>query len=103
MVRPGKTSAKQAQNFLSVAQTFFLIGRYIFVIVIIGIKPRMSTVLFVTLAVITVGIATRVTGYPGTLMLKLAMLVEGPPFPSIFAPGVRTRHSMRRAGQASSS
>ena len=88
-VRPGKTSAKQAQNFLSVAQTFLAVGRYVFVVMIIWIKPRMSLVLFVALAVGTVGIATRVTGYPGILMLKLAMFAEGPTFPTIFATGIR--------------
>lgn len=38
IVRPGKTSGVQAQNFLSVAQTFFAVGRYAFVVMIIWIK-----------------------------------------------------------------
>jgi MFS transporter, FHS family, L-fucose permease len=88
-VRPGKTSAAQAQNFLSVAQTFFAVGRYFFVVMIIWVKPRISLLLFVALAVGTVGIATSVTGYPGILMLKLAMFAEGPTFPTIFATGIR--------------
>jgi MFS transporter, FHS family, L-fucose permease len=88
-VRPGKTSAVQAQNFLSVAQTFFAVGRYVFVVMIIWIKPRISLLLFVALAVGTVGIATNVIGYPGILMLKLAMFAEGPTFPTIFATGIR--------------
>ena len=88
-VRPGKTSQVQAQNFLSVAQTFFAVGRYVFVVMIIWIKPRISLVLFVALAVGTVGIATTLTGYPGILMLKMAMFAEGPTFPTIFATGIR--------------
>jgi MFS transporter, FHS family, L-fucose permease len=88
-VRPGKTSGVQAQNFLSVAQTFFAVGRYVFVVMIIWIKPRMAVLIFVALAVGTVGIATSVTGYPGILMLKLAMFAEGPTFPTIFATGIR--------------
>lgn len=94
-VRPGKTDEVQAQNFLSVAQAFFAIGRYVFVVMIIWIKPRMSLLLFVALAVGTVGIATSVMGYPGILMLKLAMFAEGPTFPTIFTTGIRDlgRHS----------
>jgi MFS transporter, FHS family, L-fucose permease len=88
-VRPGKTSGVQAQNFLSVAQTFFAVGRYVFVVMIIWIKPRISILLFVALAVGTVGIATSLTGYPGILMLKLAMFAEGPTFPTIFITGIR--------------
>jgi MFS transporter, FHS family, L-fucose permease len=88
-VRPGKTSSVQAQNFLSVAQTFFAVGRYVFVVMIIWIKPRISMVLFVVLAVGTVGIATSVTGFPGILMLMLAMFGEGPTFPTTFATGIR--------------
>lgn len=88
-VRPGKTSGVQAQNFLSVAQTFFAVGRYVFVVMIIWIKPRISMVLFVALAVGTVGLATSLTGYPGILMLKLAMFAEGPTFPTIFTTGIR--------------
>ena len=49
----------------------------------------MSILLFVALAVGTVGIATNVTGYPGILMLKLAMFAEGPTFPTIFTTGIR--------------
>lgn len=88
-VRPGKTSGVQAQNFLSVSQTFFAVGRYVFVVMIIWIKPRISLLLFVALAIGTVGIATSLTGYPGILMLKLAMFAEGPTFPTIFATGIR--------------
>jgi MFS transporter, FHS family, L-fucose permease len=88
-VRPGKTSEVQAQNFLSVAQTFFAVGRYVFVVMIIWIKPRISMVLFVVLASGTVAIATSITGFPGILMLMLAMFAEGPTFPTIFATGIR--------------
>ena len=88
-VRPGKTSEVQAQNFLSVAQTFFAVGRYVFVVMIIWIKPRISMVLFIVLAVGTVGLATTVTGFPGILMLMLAMFAEAPSFPTIFATGTR--------------
>jgi MFS transporter, FHS family, L-fucose permease len=88
-VRPGKTSGVQAQNFLSVAQTFFAVGRYVFVVMIIWIKPRISLLLFVALAVGTVGLATTLTGFPGILMMKLAMFAEGPTFPTIFTTGTR--------------
>lgn len=88
-VRPGKTTGVQAQTFLSVAQVFFAVGRYVFVGLVMLIKPRIALGLFVALAIGTVGIATSVTGYPGILMLKLAMFGEGPTFPTIFATGIR--------------
>jgi MFS family permease len=56
---------------------------------VIWIKPRISLVLFVALAVGTVGLATTLTGFPGILILKLAMFAEGPTFPTIFATGIR--------------
>lgn len=91
---------KKAQHFLSVAQTCFAVGRYVFVLLLLRIKPRYAIVFFVALAVGAVALATSVTGMAGIAMLCLAMFAEGPTFPTIFATGIRNLGEYENLGES---
>lgn len=94
------TPSSAASRFLAGAQGAFALGRYVGVLLMHWMRPRVVLGVFMTMCIVFAAPAVRLRGNESMAMLFVTMFFESVIFPTILALGMKGlgRHTKRGSG-----